>query len=252
MTLNRTIIFLGMSIAIGFSLHSSQAAVDDSVVNIGPCSRFDDVYEQFTFSSTRPEEWPEIYHTTVAQVVAEYVDIDSRNAADCTAESADRLLPAGDQLRDLADKLPLWQTEEALIALRRSDLGAVLLEHLRLYECTLNEENQLLLAQVFARDATTPAGSSSPILDTATYLEISGREQSLIDRELRTARPALNETLKLLSLRNLTSAADAELECLQRSSLDIRNAFSLSAEAMQCLPRTFDVRDPLHPVSDGS
>ena len=123
----------------------------------------------------------------------------------------------------------------------------------------LNEHGQLLHREVFIEhskevELASPSGeggeSSQPPLheiNIATLGKYAFRDAQIIEDELTISRKALARTLQLISVGQGIDIIEGELTCVQRASLDIRNAFALAAEAGSCLPRTFDVKDSLHP-----
>lgn len=189
--------------------------------------------------ATRPlQEWPAYYHGTVAQVVESHVQrMNSVTSVPllCTAEDAHLVESATDALQDLAAALPAWRS--AGTALRESDMASVLLEFLRIYECSLNERRQTRWVAI-------------PESDVGKLLMSASEEQKIIERELTLAQPALERTLLVIGGLDRLRPLSYGTECLKRTSLDLRNVLGLAAEASACLPRAWDARGSLRDLAD--
>ena len=70
-------------------------------------------------------------------------------------------------------------------------------------------------------------------------------QRGKIVEELATTRDTMHRLLSLIGGMERMRILTAELECVQRASLDARNAFGLAAETASCLPRVWDHKDPL-------
>ena len=173
------------------------------------------------------------YHATVEQVVEEHM---SNKTVVCSEGVRD--VPS-DALKHLAEKLPPWRDPADYLGLRESDIGAVLLEYVRIYECTLKEH------QLFAPSRVAHEISKNNRFNFFEHFPAFNQRRIDIDQELRLARRTLNRTLKLLGGMDRLRPVDLSLECLQRSSLDIRNILGLAADSASCLPRATDARGSL-------
>lgn len=207
---------------------------------LAPCSRFDEQYRFLFFESTPVEAWPDMYHERVDKVIEEYLE---KAELECDAENYGELLRAGPELYDLAASLPTWQ--DSAVPLTRFDTARVLLEYLRVYECALMEFDEFLYF-----DTTIEMGREDPSLGMfdifMSDLMVEGQERAgLIAKERATARKILQRVLKLIGAFERLRPIEAELECMQRLSLDIRNVSALTAEASACLPRTWNAKDSL-------
>jgi hypothetical protein len=178
-----------------------------------------------------------LYHESVSLVVDAQIlaaqDIGA-GALRCDAEDYRSLVPPTFALQALAAQLPPWQREGAMPDLAPSDVGSVLLEYLRIYECSLIERQYFL-----------PAIAASEGRGRGDYLDAKAKEEAVIREELRTARASLERTLVLLAGVDRLQPLVAETECLKRISLDLRNSLGLAAEAMSCMPRGLDARGTL-------
>ncbi|MFA7681497.1 MAG: hypothetical protein WCX61_00540 [Candidatus Peribacteraceae bacterium] len=215
-------------------------------------------------------EWMKEYHGTVARVVTEDM---SPGALTCTASDYTGMMQPRPELYALAQKLPSWANEEDsdynndnMSRLSQLDVGTVLLEYLRMYECALIERSLFLpsdtLTQESGREERAKEIQQNPgslteallnvlkvLLKSVTdYIRIFGlvaADRHTITDELVLARSALHRTLVFIGGYNRLRPIDAEFTCLQQATLDIRNGFALSADAGSCLPRIWNAKDPL-------
>ena len=171
---------------------------------------------------------------------------------DCRSESAEGLLKPSLATARLACRLPPWENKSDLNGLSRGDTPAVLLEYLRTYECALTERRQFLSTKV--RDDMRIHGSlKNNILDLISFITSEESafdkeyedQRSKIENELAISRPTLNRALRIVSGIGKMHTLEAEIECFQRASLDLRNSFALGAETASCLPRVWDAQDSL-------
>ena len=193
---------------------------------------------RFIFLTNPVERLRRDYHATVEQVVSAHAE---EPRVVCTENV--REVPTA-ALNDLAEKLPPWRTPIKLAGLRESDIGAVLLEYLRVYECTLKEHEYFGSTRV-AEDTQDSLG----IFNIFTFMRTSAERNDLIRKELVFARRALERTLQLMGGIDRLRPVDASLECLQRSSVDVRNLVGLAADASSCLPRALDAKTSLRDIS---
>lgn len=68
---------------------------------------------------------------------------------------------------------------------------------------------------------------------------------AIINEERVVARVTLHRVLTLIGNFGRLRPLEAELECTQRLSLDIRNISALTAETSSCLPRIWNAKDVL-------
>ncbi len=210
-----------------------------------PCSLFDDYYDSFPLTSENFDDWKNLYHETVAKVVEEYLQGLDKSIR-CSEPTYEKAYEPGTELKNLAQKLPTWKDDPS--TLKRTDIGLVLLEYLRSYECPLQERYHFLSlesAELLEKKAGSSAGNTYPEVG----FEMS-RESQIILAELTTARTTLMRTLSVVDGINRLFPLSAEMECLEKSSLDIRNAAALSAETSACFPRVWNAKDPLRDASE--
>ncbi|TSC58595.1 MAG: hypothetical protein Greene041619_469 [Candidatus Peregrinibacteria bacterium Greene0416_19] len=179
------------------------------------------------------EQWVLTYHNDLRRIVSAHLRPQSPI---CTGNVTS---PPSQDLRTLAAKLKPWKTPAAMQALTEQDMGAVLLEYLREYECAMREARDFLPA-----DIATAFGSLTPL--TGAGLAGEGiRRASIIQQELSIPRAALHRTLLFLAGTERLQPLSMNLACLERASLDIRNVLGLAAETSACLPRIWDARGSL-------
>ena len=211
------------------------------------CSRSDAQYASLYFNTEDFYDWPEKYHEAVNAVIEEYLE--PPQTIDCLNYD---ILPLSNfsTLGAMAAALPPWQDPTDLAELDRNDIGIVLLEFLRVYECAMTDHNFFLPMDVIQeRFEDEAAGGPLPFIIAnfrfEDLLKEMGKRRRVIVEEIATARPTLERALVIVSSVIRLSFLDAELECLQRASLDLRNGLALAADASVCMPKGWDVKDPL-------
>ncbi|MFH1443961.1 MAG: hypothetical protein ABIG34_01050 [Candidatus Peregrinibacteria bacterium] len=208
-----------------------------------PCSRFakNYAYAQLPFRDGSFSQWPTEYHRIVGEVVDEHMQSFSR-PPDCSATTGGGVLPGGAKLSALAKSLPSWKES----SVSQWEASSVLLEFLRAYECALEERLYFLHPDALLQleMAMQEEGDESDIYLSLLTAEVSEEDQT-IATELATARSSLNRTLSVLAGLSRLLPLHSELQCIERASLDIRNALALGAEASACLPRIWNAKDPL-------
>lgn len=238
MTDRATFLRLGTGLLSSILLSACALQGGNSTVlsSLPPCTIEGTIFDDPKLSYA---QWIEAYHGTVDKVVEAHVRVlkdPGVSALACTAEDSRSLLRPTEDLSALAKKLPPWKTEEAIASLSEMDIGSVLLEFLRTYECALAEDDYFLAILLPSRQGTMDRGDHNRQVDEA---------RGTIEKELTTARGALNRTLALLGGLDRLHPLVAEFTCLERASLDARNVLSLAAEASTCLPRIWDARTSL-------
>ena len=173
------------------------------------------------------EMWSQRYHAQVEAVLEGHIkQVQSMNSCNETLISQPE-----SSLKMLASSLPLWKGERNL---KQSDAPAVLSEYLRTYECALVEYNLYLVSEIIKSAETQPEVN-----------KMIRKAHQHINNEAIISRRALERSLTIASGIHRLQPLDADLTCLQKASLDIRNSLALSAEAASCLPRVWDTKDPL-------
>lgn len=140
----------------------------------------------------------------------------------------------------------------------QSDTAPVLLEYLRVYECSLVERHISLPVEIWKEEMESrkllPGGLAGNPLFYLNLWELWSQQSRDIRRELQIARPALEHALAFMGTVHMTRMLERDTECIQRASLDIRNAIALSADTAACMPRIWNAKDPLRNLpacSDG-
>lgn len=231
--------------------------------------------------------WTKQYHETVSEVVDEVFN-GPPGPPVCTAPSYEGLLPlsASPKLGELASSLPSWNSLTWQVPpagtdpedfdadpdlmntnagkLSQLDVGTVLLEYLRMYECALVERSLFLIKDTYDQEKdrdkrmeNLKTEVSGDVLESLLiflkgrplnwpmYLNFFVGDRQIILSELTQARRSLNRTLAFLAGFNRMRPIDIELKCLQQASLDVRNGLALAADASSCLPRIWNIKDVL-------
>ncbi|ALM10363.1 MAG TPA: hypothetical protein DEB30_00485 [Candidatus Peribacter riflensis] len=207
-----------------------------------PCSRFTEGYMQLPFATGNFAQWPTLYHEKAGAVVEEHLQ-SFLKPAKCDATTGAEALPAGPKLQELARMLPSWKNA----TVSQTEVGAVLLEYLRAYECALQERLYFLHPDALEelKGRLQNAGAESEVIDISDLIAEVSEEDKTITREYATARPTLHRALTIVGGLGRLLPLHGELQCIERASLDIRNALALGAEASACLPRIWNAKDPL-------
>ncbi len=181
------------------------------------------------------ESWKNNYRLTVKDILKAH---ESPRIAQCTENEGNQ--PPTQKLSNLAKNLAPWKTTQSQNALLEADMATVLLEYQRMYECALNERLSFLLPSVVAEGK-----SSEGDIKVAPLSKTLESEQQSIQQELSLTRTVLHRVLSFVGANDRLSPLAQNLECLERASLDIRNALGLAADASACLPRAWDARGSL-------
>lgn len=247
-TNNQKLTTLTLSLSLTLTLSPNLVFATDHHPILGPCTRYEDSYSGLNFETEYIENWPTFYHETVDGIVEEYFELPE---IDCEAEDYEELFTPGPLLEDLASKLPPWEDSDDRDRLTRFDLDKVLLEYLRVYECSIIEFRSALEFDT-AVEEFDRAGITDMFMDyfAPELLEDAFERSLLIERERLVARRALHRTLTLIGAFDRLRPLEIELECAQRVTLDIRNAMSLTAEVSSCYPRVWNAKDPLRDFED--
>ena len=208
-------------------------------------------------------EWATRYHKNVERILEDFLGKTPNDhlalrqwrtgPASCTQQAED---PASPVVGQIAATLEPWSTGGGPFT--QADTVPVLLEYLRVYECSLVERSMSLPVEIWReetdRRGLLPGGLDANPFFFMTFWETWGKQSQDIRRELAISRPTLQRVLEFMGTIHMTRMFEQDAECIQRASLDIRNAIALSADAAACLPRIWNAKDPLRdlPVcSDG-
>ncbi|TSC80514.1 MAG: hypothetical protein G01um101425_168 [Candidatus Peregrinibacteria bacterium Gr01-1014_25] len=202
------------------------------------------------FASLEFSQWASTFHGTVDSVVAAHLK--RRKSLQipvrCAASGVRHTELPTDELEKLARALPPWKgrSNVSLFSgpsqapdLSEDDIGPVLLEFLRTYECSMTEyqlEKQL-----------QQSGES-----TAVFVLRANSERRTMREELQVARAAVGQTLVMLGGIGRLNPLLREFLCLERASIDLRNGLGLVAEASACLPRAWDARGTVRDLPSAS
>jgi len=229
---------------------ASQAANDQPL--LGSCSGstvifpndvsiFDPGYLVDSDGAFRPtgklDAWRQRYDSNINDIIKAHTEDRAIQCTEIARES-----PSG-FLRSVAKDLAPWSTPERLDALSEEDMGAVLIEQLRVYQCRIRE--QLLFRTVRTDLETLKRQGTLTKLSIGTEWMAYSEQTAWAEREFVESSKALLRTLKFLEGANRLRPLDDSLECLARTSLDIRNTLGLAADVSACLPRVWDTRGTL-------
>ncbi len=248
--MNKRLAILGMVATVLLAgCGSLEPDAGNSILKLPGCGGNDGI-----FDTTRLEAMINEYHLTVAGVIDAHVnDLADVNTLPltCTANDYRGLLTPSSALSSLAARLPEWGPSRAA-ELSEADLGSVLLEHLRAYECALYRRQQFLEVFIIRERGTTGKVNDEDVttMPSADLSQEQQRQQALIENEIETARPALERTLAFIGGIDRMRPLTAELECLKRASLDLRNATGLMAESASCMPKVWDARGSLRDLPE--
>lgn len=240
--INKRVALIGLSLLLaGCGSLITSSGIGTQQARLAACPSDNTEFENLAFS-----KWPDQYHTTVAQVVEAHIGNLSGVSTErlqCTTSDATETSPPTDALRELAVTLPPWENDRAMASLSEADIGSVLFEYLRIYECSLNQRQGFL--NVILSQKTSEADDSR-----STYNDETLKERAIIARELAVARSSLDRTLLIVGSIDRLRPLTVEIECLKRTSLDIRNITGLIGQTAACLPRVRDARGSLHDLPD--
>lgn len=215
---------------------------------LGACDREGSKFSDDADNKLSFDQWSETYHRDVDGVVNAHMNAIRRATKDnplkCTAQTLQGLLQPTPVLGALAETLPPWKHPVYRKNLSEADIGSVLLEYVRVYECALKEREKFLTEEI-RKDKDREKES----INFSQLLIQKQKEQTQIGDELVAARAALNRTLTIIGSLDRLRPITLELECIMRASLDLRNALGLAADTTACLPRIWDARGSLRDLS---
>lgn len=234
--------------ALVLSACASDAKKDYGIERLSSCS-----IEESPFKDKPFPQWSGIYHQTVSGVVG--ADVKSLSDAMCP-DTTTNLPPPTPELRALAAQLIPWNTSATRLSqLSEADMGAVLLEYLRTYECAMLEYRTFFYPELVRRagnSSASSAGASSSQkgLTVGEFNELRMQREREITDELIVARQSLHRTLSLTGRLNRLRPVFYDINCFVAASLDLRNQLGLAAEVGACLPRIRDAHNSLRDLKD--
>ncbi len=198
------------------------------------------------------EIWSRAYHARVREVLAAHFAPAGADLS-CTVQP---VRFASMPLRGLAEYLSPWN-EDGGGSLTEADMGAVLLEYLRTYECSLRQRWFLLptfmaeeLGDVESLLDEQGDGNDAGTFVVPNLVNRLSEEQLAIQKELAIARRALHRTLTAITGEERLAPLNGTTECLARVSMDLSNEMGLAAGVSACLPaRTWDTKGSLLDLS---
>src|SRR3989338_8272744 len=158
----------GLLLLLGYLTFNQVTIPDDSVTtsDLPPCTA-----DGTPFATVPFPQWKELYHSTVNTVIDAHLATSDApaTALDCTATSVQDVVRPTLALEALARQLPPWKPRggEGFFVgtitppLSEGNLGPVLLEFLRTYECSMIEWEHEERGLSTAFQATSSAAASS-------------------------------------------------------------------------------------------
>jgi hypothetical protein len=253
---------------IGFSIFAASTVLaaewEQPYPILGSCTKKDSTAFMGANNIPMPyPEWKTRYHDNITIILEDFLGRTAKDhlalrrsstgPASCFQQREDFASPVVGQI---ASTLEPWAAGGAPFS--QADTVPVLLEYLRVYECSLVERSLSLPVEIWReetdRRGLLPGGLNANPFFFITLWETWSQQSQDIRRELAIARPTLERALGFMGTVHMTRIFERDVECIQRASLDIRNAFALSADAAACMPRIWNAKDPLRDLtacSDG-
>lgn len=235
---------LGVLLTMRSNRHTAQVLPgglrDNAETNLAACSGSVLLFPRQNLRAL--ESWQQSYHQNVSIVVNSVMAQTQR--AQCTLTQSENVPTV---MLGLASQMPPWRDPNRLRTLRTQDVGSVLLEYLRLYECTLQERASQLpvFALMEVREKAIAENKPLTSIPVVSVTPEESRQLKLISSEMALARPSLHRTLLFLASTMRLGSLGSEMDCLERASADLRNTLGLAAETSACLPRIWDARGAL-------
>lgn len=212
-------------------------------------------YDEVTTDNDVVDQWSVKFHDVIDELVTAQLD-ETERTVECTAETMSEFLQPTTAMQNVVQEWEPFVSDPDTTKLSRLDVGYVLLELLRQYECALQERQYFLYGQLSQELVAEQFNlglfrdnDDSYVTAQAVSRE-AGEQQQKIVRELVISRKAVEQAVRMLNGKERTAIVRAEVECLERASLDIRNATGLAAEANSCLPRIWNAKDTLYDLPE--
>lgn len=240
------------------SLIGSRLLLGACVLSLAACAREDGTARQglqserlapctadgSPFADLPFETWAPFYHNTVLAVTEAHIQsLGNVNALplQCTAEDYEELVPASEPLQALAATLPAYRDAESLTEV---DMAPVLLEFLRVYECSMKQRKEYL--SVYIPREYSP----NTFMRLGDFFAAKSVQNDIMEKEMRVSRLALERTLGLIGGFDRLRPLSLDIECIKRASLDLRNVLGLASDASSCLPRAWDTHGSLRDLQE--
>lgn len=188
-------------------------------------------------------DWKVLYHDNVSAAIESHMQMIkgvSGMPLQCTAADYRSVIPASPALKKIAEMLPAWRERANNGTLSEADMSAVMLEFLRVYECSMNEYLEYL-------PVTTRSGAG---IGFWNLTERYAKDGATISRERAVSRVALERALSLTGGFDRLLPLSIDVECLKRASLDMRNTLGLASDISSCLPRIWDAKGSLRDAAE--
>lgn len=211
-------------------------AGDLQTMRLPACSAEGSIFEDEPF-----DKWATLYHNQVDAVVEAHLNnIKNTQAIElqCTDPNFASRIPASDALMKMAEMIPAWK--DRTNELYESDMQVVLLEFLRVYECSMDEKGLFLPVTLTQQEG----------MERGAFTNTMNETRTTIAHEKTIARETLERTLGLVNGYDRLQPLTIDIECLKRSSLDLRNVLGLASDISSCLPRIWDAKGSLRDLKE--
>lgn len=233
-------LLLSLALTLAACTDNNTARQGQRSERLAPCAADGSPFADLPF-----REWEAYYHERVQEVIEAHMDSLTKTTTlplQCTAESYADLVPASGPLRQLASTLPAYRDGAA--DLTEVDMAPVLLEFLRVYECSMKQREEYLSVYVPREE------SSGRTMNLGDFFEVKAEQKKIMEEEMRVSRLALERTLGLVGGYDRLRPLTLDIECIKRASLDLRNVLGLAADASACLPRAWDTHGSLRELPE--
>ena len=183
---------------------------------------FSDLYAGMSY-----DEMLRTYHWTMEKLVEERMNLyEGGTLLKCGGRNMEGVIPSGIFASEIAGKLRSAHPNVRISnPIKYSEFEELLYEVWRTYDCNL-----------FALDHSPLALSVAMDWDKESVMVVRHGQEEIVGRERDIARRTYERLLTVLRSSETYLPLHASLRCLQRGSIDVRNAFSLLSDASQCLP----------------
>lgn len=233
-------IFIGLQAERHTAQLSTGGALENTSTTLAACSGSTLLFPRNRVNVL--ETWRTAYHQNVSAVVSSVLAQSQQNQ--CTVSQSQNVPTV---MLALASQLPPWRDTERLKTVRTEDVGSVLLEYLRLYECSLQEQASVIPVRSGLEILQKALNENKPLvgIPVTEATNEAMRQLRLVAQEMTVSRPAMHRSLLYLASTMRLGSLGQEIDCLLRTSADLRNTLGLAAETSACLPRIWDARGAL-------
>jgi hypothetical protein len=237
-----------------FALQNLTGSLVKPTPILASCSATNDFFKLEYTSITRDndvvDQWKTNFHDLMNSLTN--AQLNDELIIDCTALTIGQFLQPTGAMSEILNTWEPFMSDPDSQKLSRLDIGHVQLELLRQYECALLERARFaettigpeLVYEMF-RSTFAPGSREQFGIKVKELADETNDQREKIVQEIGITRETVEQVVRLLNGKERTTIIKAEAQCLERASLDIRNASGLLAEATSCLPRIWNSRDVL-------